>query len=173
MRRYLPALLLPAVLVAGCGGDGEAASQVPPVPGAQTPATTATVTQPVDAGTVVKKLADADLGLTGAAVQDENTDPNNLLGRPNGYLSRASADLPDGDKNADKAGIDRGLVVEVFGDAGAAKARSEHIQGLLKASPLLGTEWHYFTGEGRALVRVSGDVKPSLAKKVEAAVGTL
>jgi hypothetical protein len=51
--------------------------------------------------TIIKKLQAADIGLLKVAVQNEDTDPNNLLGRPNGYISRASADLVAGDKAAD------------------------------------------------------------------------
>jgi hypothetical protein len=43
----------------------------------------------------------------------------------------------------------------------------------LKALPILGTEYHYRADEGRVLVRVSGKVKPSQAKNIEAAVAGL
>ncbi|WP_346533859.1 hypothetical protein [Micromonospora sp. DPT] len=33
---------------------------------------------------------------------------------------------------------------------------------------MLGTEYHYRADEGRVLVRVSGKVEPSQAKKIEA-----
>jgi hypothetical protein len=52
-------------------------------------------------------------------------------------------------------------------------AGSGFIQGALKSAQALGTEWHYTAEGGRVLVRVSGNVKPSLAKKVEAAVADL
>lgn len=47
------------------------------------------------------------------------------LGRPNGYASRASADLPGGDKAGEKYSVDRGLVVEVFDSADVAQRRSD------------------------------------------------
>ena len=165
IRSFAVAALL---VLSGCSAQAPAA----PLTVLTDPAT-ASPAAAADAGAVVKQLATAGLGLTNTAVQDENTDPNNLLGRPNGYLSRASADLPGGNRDADKGGIDRGLVAEGFAGGAAAKARSEHIQGLLKGSPILGTEWHYFANAGRVLVRVSGNVKPSLAKKMEAAVAQL
>ena len=113
------------------------------------------------------------MGLTNGVAQTEENDPNNLLGRPNGYLSRASADLPGGDKAGEKYSVDRGLVVEVFDSADSAQRRSDYIEGLQAGNPILGTEWHYRTGDGTGLVRVSGNVKPSLAKKIEAAVAGL
>lgn len=65
------------------------------------------------------------------------------------------------------------MVVEVFADAAAAKARSEYIQNALKGNAILGTEWHYTAASGAALVRITGDVKPSAAKRIEAAVAAL
>ncbi|WP_255541043.1 hypothetical protein [Micromonospora sp. 4G55] len=38
---------------------------------------------------------------------------------------------------------------------------------------ILGTEYHYRAAQGRVLVRVSGKVKPSQAKKIEMAVAGL
>lgn len=123
---------------------------------------------------MIEAFDKAELSLTGGiSVQDEDTDPNSLLARPNGYTSRSSADLPGGDKNADKYSVDRGLVVEGFATAEDAKRRSNYIQGLQKDNPILGTEWHYSAGGGTALVRVSGKVKPPLAKKIEAAVADM
>lgn len=62
----------------------------------------------------IDALAAAGLPLSSVIVQDETTDPNNKLGRPNQYTSRSSADVPGGDPDADKYGVDRGRVVEVF-----------------------------------------------------------
>jgi hypothetical protein len=174
MRRALPTLLTFSVLaVAGCSPTDPAVVKQTPAVQAPPSAATRATTAPVTAGAVVKKIKAADLGLTNVAVQDEDTDPNNLLGRPNGYVSRASADLPGGNRQADPFGVDRGLVVETFADAAAAKRRSDYIQGLLQGAPMLGSEWHYTADGGRALVRVSGKVKPSLAKKIEAATNRM
>ncbi len=159
-------------LTSACGGE-EAANPTPPVPAASRPAPAATPADSPDAETIIGKLEKADLGLENVKVQDEDTDPNNLLGRPNGYTSRASADLPGGDTGAEKYSVDRGLVVEVFADAAAAEARSEYIQNALKGNAILGTEWHYTAAGDAALIRVTGDVKPSAAEKIEAAVAAL
>jgi hypothetical protein len=159
-------------LVAACSNSPEptGAPPAPAAPGttAVAEASSAAPAEPVDAAAVIEQLKAADLGLTKSAVQNEDTDPNNLLGRPNGYTSRASADLPGGDTTADPYTVDRGLVAEGFPDADSVKRRSDYIQALQKDTPLLGTEWHYTTGN--VLIRVSGKVKPSLAKKIEAAL---
>jgi hypothetical protein len=126
---------------------------------------------PMTAKAVLDKLTAAALPISNSAVQDENTDPNNLLGRPNGYTSRASFDLSGGDPESKPYGIDRGGVIEVFADAAAAKTRADYIAGLQKQSPILGTEYHYLNGP--VLVRITGKVKPSDAAKYEAAVAAL
>ncbi|MEH1058693.1 hypothetical protein V6U89_26215 [Micromonospora sp. CPCC 206171] len=175
MRIQLSLVALAAAVtltVTGCGGDTSSSPTVGVSTGT-TPAVASTPAAPLDAETVLDRLTAAKLGLTGGAVQTEDTDPNDLLGRPNGYLSRASADMPGGDRDGDKYSIDRGLVIEVFPTAADADGRSKFIQDALKGMPILGTEYHDRTGEGTVLVRVSGKVKPSVAKKVEAAVAVL
>ncbi|GAA2359318.1 hypothetical protein GCM10010170_053540 [Dactylosporangium salmoneum] len=125
----------------------------------------------MDAKAAVDALAAAGLPVSNVAAQDENTDPNNLLGRPGGYVSRASFDVPGGDKDGKLYDIDRGGVVEVFADASAAQARSKYIQDVLKSMQMLGTEYDYLNGG--VLVRITGKVKPSVAKPFEAAVAGL
>jgi hypothetical protein len=120
---------------------------------------------------VGKKLKASGLPVTNLAAQDENTDPNNLLGRPTGYISRASFDLAAGDETGEKYDIDRGGVVEVWPTAAAAKKRADYIQGALADNPILGSEWHY--ANGAVLVRITGKVKPSEAKRFKAAVDAL
>ncbi|MCY1139076.1 hypothetical protein OWR29_13850 [Actinoplanes sp. Pm04-4] len=174
-------LVVTAALIgsaAGCGGDSTTTPQAPATPAThqeavQTTAPPAVARKPLTAEAIVKKLQTAKLGLTHGVAQTEDTDPNNLLGRPNGYATRASAELPGGDKAGEKYSVDRGLVVEVFDTADLAQRRSDYIKGLQAESPILGTEWHYRTADGTGLVRVSGNVKPSLAKKIEAAVANL
>ncbi len=175
-RTGILAVVAAAVLgVTGCGDSKPSAPSAPaPVETSLSPAEMPpTPAVPLDAKSMLDKLTDADLGLTKGKVQDEDTDPNNLLGRPNGYTSRASADLPGGAKDGDKYSIDRGLVIEVFATKEDADRRSKFIQDSLKSMPILGTEYHYRADGDRVLVRVTGKVKPSAAKKIEQAVARL
>lgn len=170
MRRTLaPAVALTVLLAAGCGSQDAASPQFAPAPG--TAVTTIDKTERLDAEGIVKKLKAAGLGLTGIAVQDEDTDPNNLLGRPNGYTSRASADLPGGNENFDQGDVDRGLVVEVFDNAVQCSTRKAYIASVKAGNSIIGTEYQYVTPDGTGLIRVGQSIKPSLAKKIEAAVG--
>jgi hypothetical protein len=171
MRIRSAVAALAVLIVAGC--TSQAAGTAPQNAAGGSAPVAAKKVEGLDAASVVKKLKAANLGLTNVAVQDENTDPNNLLGRPGLYTSRASADLPGGDKTGDKGDTDRGLVVEVFDTPELAKKRGDHIAQLKDGSSGLGTEWQYYTSDGTGLVRVSGNVKPSLAKKVQAAVAAL
>jgi hypothetical protein len=101
-----------------------------------------------------------------------DTDPNKLLGRPNGYTSKVSfTDSridPDDLLGVEPGGVDAGGSVEVFADADAAAARQQYIQQLQKAAPLLGTEYSYV--DGTALVRVSGKLTPEQAADYERAI---
>jgi hypothetical protein len=179
MNAYRSVLALAAATAigftfAGCSGSKPISTATPSASVASSAVlTTTTPAIAMDARAVVDALAAAGLPLSNIAVQDENTDPNDRIGRPGGYTSRASADLPDGDKEADKYTIDRGLVIEVFAIEEDADARSKYIQDTLKTLQILGTEYHYRSVDRRILVRITGKVKPSLAKQFEVAVTKL
>lgn len=134
--------------------------------GAQAPARAmASATDTVN--TVLKRLTDAGLPLSNIAVTNENTDPNDLLGRPNGYIARASFELPDGDMDAEQYDMDRGGAIEVWPDDASAHRRSTYLLELDKAAPILGNEYNYVRGP--VLLRITGKVKPSVAAQFEAA----
>lgn len=95
----------------------------------------------------------------------EDNDPNDLIGRPNGYVSAAI--LQDKGGECDELGADCGASIEVFATQAEAGARSEYILAILKEAPMLGTEWH--TLNGAALLRVTGHLKPSVAEGYAAA----
>lgn len=149
-------------LLAGCAS----------VAGSDTPVGSATVVvsespepEPVEpelvvleAGALAEALAASVESATGLEAYTEDTDPNELLGRPGQYVSAASID----DEGAGgESGVDRGATIEVFASEDEARDRSEYILGILKeAGPALGTEWHHLAGP--ALLRVSGSLKPSV-----------
>jgi len=96
----------------------------------------------------------------------EDNDPNNKIGRPNGYVSAAI--IYDAGGECEDLGVDCGATIEVWPSAEAATERSEYIQGLQKDAPILGSEYNYL--DGAALLRVSGDLKPSVAAEYESAL---
>jgi hypothetical protein len=176
MLRASVMFVVAAVVTTGCGASGD--TTAPPA-AATTAAAIATTAAPsptpaapkLDAKAVVDALVAAKLPVTKVVVQTEDTDPNDLLGRPNGYVSRASFDVPGGDPEADTGQVSRGGAVEVFADAAGAAARKQHIQELMKSNPILGTEYDYVNGP--VLLRITGKVKPSVAKTFESLVATL
>jgi hypothetical protein len=95
----------------------------------------------------------------------EDNDPNDKIGRPNGYTSAAV--LYDRTLSCPDPGVACGASIEVWPSTADAKARSDYIQRALKDNPMLGTEYNYLRGP--ALFRVFGEIKPTAAKTLEAA----
>lgn len=136
-----------AVLVlAGCGGDDTAASG-----GA------------VEASERIEAAVDS---VTETTEITEDNDPNDLIGRPNGY--EAAVVIYDDRTECDEIGAECGATIEEFGSESDAEERSDYIQGILDAGgAMFGTEYHYL--DGGLLLRVSGELKPSEAEEYETA----
>lgn len=160
---------LAVLALASCGGDAAAPTTTvtqtaPAVVGETTPAAVEPVTdEPADASAWAEKIKQETT--TKIETITEDNDPNDLIGRPNGYESAAV--LFDSSVECDELGSDCGAVIEVFPAAEEAQARSDYIQGVLKDNPMFGTEWH--SVRGTALLRVSGEIKPSVANGYTAA----
>ena len=144
MRKML-GLCAALVLLAGCGGsDGSA--------------------DPSDATAQSAALVlRSKIPTVAALVQlDEDNDPNDLIGRPNGYTaatvifdSRVSCD-------GEEPGVDCGATIEQWASKEDAEKRAEYIQDLQSGSSFLGSEWN--TVRGNLLLRVSGAMNPSDAE---------
>ena len=96
----------------------------------------------------------------------EDTDSNDLLGRPNGY-DAATVIYDSRASCADGPGVDCGAVIERWPSEDDAKKRADHIQSILKDSPILGSEYDYV--DGALILRVSGTLDPSEVQEYEAA----
>jgi hypothetical protein len=90
----------------------------------------------------------------------EDNDPNDLIGRPNGYTDAAV--IYESDVQCAELGVDCGATIEIWPSEVDPAARKEYIQTTLKANQALGTE--YDTVHGSALLRVTSQVKPSRAE---------
>jgi serine/threonine protein kinase, bacterial len=97
----------------------------------------------------------------------EDNDPNNLIGRPNGYVA-ASVLIDSRLPRCTDLGADCGAMIEQWPDQAAAQARADYIQTMLKSMPMLGQEWD--TVKGGLLLRVAGTLKPSEAQAYESAL---
>jgi len=125
--------------------------------------------QKMDAAAVANDLKGSIEKVTEVRVVTEENDPNDLLGRPNGYTSAAvlvdsRIELPC-DKKEPSA--DCGATVEVWKSEEDAKRRSDYIQTIQKEASILGSEYNYL--DGPVLLRVTGELTPTVAKKYEAA----
>lgn len=127
----------------------------------------------MDAVAVAKELKRSIKKVTEVREITEDNDVNDLIGRPNGYTSAAvlvdsRIELPC-DKKEPSARC--GAKVEVWKSAEDAERRSEYIQTVTKEAGMLGSEYNYL--DGAVLLRVAGEIKPTAAKKYEAAFEAL
>jgi hypothetical protein len=167
------------LLLAGCGSSGHNAAAAATATGAAVAAPAATTSATASATTgsqpaaddVVAKFKAAKLPIGTTITYTAADDPNHLLGRPNGYLSKTSfTDTrinPDQADDSSQGSVDLGGSVEVYPNAAGAEARMDYIQSELKANPMLGTEYDYVVGA--ALVRVSSVLTPSQAQAYQTA----
>lgn len=139
------------VLLAGCGSTSP-------------PRTAEDVTKYLSTRVPTSKLTKA---------YNAEDDPNRLLGRPNGYLSKTafSDSRVRNVQTYPPDAIERGGSVEVFADEAGATARRTYIKQIAKAAPILGTEYQYQVGP--VLLRVSKKLTPNQAQEYEAALTDL
>ncbi len=140
MRNMLAVSVVLVFMLAGCGDDPGADA----VPTAQSAA---------------QVLKSEVTEITELLTLDEDNDPNDLIGRPNGYS--AATVLFDSRVSCagDEPGVDCGATIEEWPSQKAAQERSEYIQSLQSGSSILGSEWN--TVRGTLLLRVTGEMKPS------------
>ncbi len=115
-----------AVVVAGCGAtaaslSGRDSGINPGGHALSTSSTTAATHASLSAGTLAHRL-----GLTGVLVYNAATDPNHLLGRQNGYSSKASWG-----GYATAADDGTGGSIEVFPTTAGAALRANVLEGLV------------------------------------------
>ena len=149
------------VVLAGCGGNtdnkpaSDPSSSVPKRP-----------TKAIELATALNAKISS---ITKTVQITEDNDPNDKIGRPDGYTDAAV--LYDGTVDLctkDDFGAACGASIEIWPSATDAEKRSKFILKILKsANGVLGSEYDYLNGN--QLLRVDGGVKPSLAKKYEAA----
>jgi len=168
------------VLVASACGSG-AATHVGAPPASSTASSAAVHKNPaassksITAETVIKDLAKRGLPIKVLVVYSAATDPNHLLGRPNGYVSKAQfADARVPTKSlryVGKTSLQRGGSVEVFSTPAGAVRRARYIQRIEKGLPALGSEYDYV--DKTVLLRVSGLLTPTQAAADEAALAAI
>jgi len=171
MKRILSAVALGAgaVLIGACGNgsasapaNGDAAAQQ------EQASNELELTAEQVIAEIVARVPEA----TPSVVFTPATDPNDLLGRPNGYTSKASFNDtridPETLGGLDEGDVDFGGSVEVFASEDAARKRMDYIQAVLGSDSPFGAEYDYV--RGGVLLRVTGTLTPDQAAAYEAAL---
>lgn len=130
---------------------------------------TATPTpRPISAEAAIAQLKTAGFPIGEMVVYTAATDQNNLLGRPNQYVSKATfrdTRLPVGDPLE----VASGGSVETFATEADMLARKTYIEGIAKSPPF--AEYDY--GQGRILLRLSSKLTPDQALAYQQALATV
>ena len=129
-----------------------------------------------DAGALVEAMAAAGVPIKLIKVYTEEDDPNELLGRPGGYVAKSafsdSRVKASAVKGTGADAIERGGSIEVYADRAGAVKRGEYIQTMTQAMQgLAGREYDYVTGG--VLVRVTASLTPTQAKTYQAAISKI
>ena len=128
---------------------------------------------PLTAEQVTQQLTKQVPTSTLTNVYTADTDPNKLLGRPGGYLSKTAftdSRVQPSLLGASANSLSQGGSVEVFADEDAATARRNYLQEISKRAPLF-TEYDY--QNGAALLRISHQLTPAQAAEYESALKTV
>lgn len=152
-----------ALTLSGCSSESNEAAGIdqtqPTVVDVQESDAPPTAEQETDATAVAEDLQQASSTVTQIVTITEDNDPNDKIGRPNGYSSAAV--LYDSQVTCDDLGVDCGMTIEEFPNEASARDRATHIQSSLMNMPALGSEWNYLRGP--VLLRITGNLNPSVA----------
>ena len=153
VTRAMALVVAGALAVAGCGGS------------------IASPSQPLTAQQVTAALAKHIPAAIPGVVYTADTDPNHLLGRPGGYVSK-TAFIASRVSKIDVEGmrsdaVERGGSVEVFPDEQGAQNRVKYIQAIASGFPAA-VEYDYLSGP--VLVRVSRMLTPAQASEYQNAL---
>lgn len=113
----------------------------------------------------VKKIVEAGFPIKNIIVYTEETDPNNQLGRPNGYISKAN--FADDRCEQYDATDPEGGNFEVFKNVEDCTDRKEYIESVYKANSIFRMYMYQFDN---VLFRLSRELTPSQAAEYENAV---
>jgi serine/threonine-protein kinase len=144
------------VLLAGCSGNAE----VPRA--AESVSSSARVDSSLSSYQAADKIRGKIPEVTQLIALNEDNDANQLIGRPNGYTAATAIVDSRGKCPNDGPGVDCGATVEQWPDQAGAQRRADYLQKMKQAMPIAGTEWT--TVQGPLLLRVTGKLKPSVAK---------
>lgn len=160
-------LLVMAMLVmAGCGQKEQVQSTNPASneAGQQQSAQQQEQQKPHDAKAIIEALKEAGLPIGEIEAYTAETDPNELLGRPGQYVSKANfVDTRIKEEVGENVEVENGGSVEVFANEEDAKRRFDYVSEIAKSG--LFSEYDYL--HGTVLLRLSHKLTPDQAKEYE------
>lgn len=110
---------------------------------------------------VLKAMKSKGVKIGEVVTYTESTDPNNLLGRPGGYVSKSNFEL-EGDEKI--SGEDPSNTLEVYPKEEEAISRKKYIEEIGKASPMF---LQYIYQSGKYVLRLEKKNTPTVAKEIE------
>ena len=167
MRRILVATLC---LLAACSGGGGSEEAAGPAVTQQATTTTAAAPKSVPAKELVAALKHSGLPVGKVICYTEETDPNDLLGRPGGYTEKCDwADRREEQYSPDDP---VGGSVELFDTSEGAAERMEYLEGFEGAGAFsTGYTWVVPDG-GVTVLRIDQELTPKQAAAYKAAALT-
>jgi hypothetical protein len=171
--RVLAVATLVATFAVGCGGSDETDSAASDSAAASSTTTTEAPTttaapKALTAAEVVEGLRASGLPIGAVTVYDASTDPNEQLGRPGQYTSKAT--FADTRIGTVVDGVGDGGDIEAFDDQAALMKRADYLSGFADSPPIGG--WYQYTA-GNVILRVSFTLTPDQAAQYEAALQAL
>lgn len=133
---------------------------------------TGAISAPTDATAIIAAMTKIIPTMDASVAYDATNDPNNLLGRPGGYSSKATftdSRIKPSEAQVDAEGaVDLGGGIEVFDNATDAQSRATYIHDIQKSS-FLANEYLYVSGG--VLLRLSDILTPNQAQAFVDAMG--
>jgi hypothetical protein len=135
---------------------------------------TADASRPLTAEQIVAVLAEKVPTASPSVAYTALTDPNQLLGTPDSYTSKAtftdSRIDPAQANDTELGSIELGGSVEVFADDADARARKDYLDETFSQLPIEVSEQSFLRGP--VLLRISRRLSPTEAAEYEAALGS-
>lgn len=157
--------------VSACGSNTDAKSIAPLSSASEsdTNISSESAAKQLSAEEIANELKEAGLPIDNIIVYTEDDDPNELLGRPNQYISKVNFADTTVEQGNDE-GNPVGGSVETFNNADDLNARKEYCEQISKKISAFS---QYYYVNGNYLLRIDHDVTPSNAKKYESAFAEL
>jgi hypothetical protein len=162
----LASIVLSVILLFGCGA--ETLDQQPEVAdeGIETIDDLSTIMDYLTAEEVIDRFVVLELPVGETIIYDEETCPNNLLGRPGQYVGKADWEDTRVDQYGDSL---TGGTIEVFEDEATLIKRKEYLEPFLEEAMFL----QYMFVHKNVIVRVDKELTPSQAEEYKDALESL